>query len=231
MANSAMSLDSTQTVLGPTSRPVVTAAGRGIDEARFPRSPSIECHSRFGRGRGNGTARRSTAVLCTSVVSWVEAGLRKAAIGSVGGGLETEAALEIEPVTSSLAGASLPPLVLFRIAKKPNTRIATTAIPCRVRRLGVSQGTTKRCCIIEPPVSPWRRAGWEFYSTVPNSLLEIGGFARDSYWDGRACPGVTHLSQASAEHFQQCAEFPLLRNRGLGPLAVTVLSSSGKAAA
>src|SRR5262249_51940551 len=31
------------------------------------------------------------------------------------------------------------------------------------------------------------------------------------------------LCQASAEHFQQCAEFLLLRNRGLGPLAVTVL--------
>jgi putative tryptophan/tyrosine transport system substrate-binding protein len=30
-----MSLDSRQTVLGPTSRPIVTAAGRGIDEARF----------------------------------------------------------------------------------------------------------------------------------------------------------------------------------------------------
>jgi hypothetical protein len=29
--------------------------------------------------------------------------------------------------------------------------------------------------------------------------------------------------QASAEHFQQCAESPLLRNRGLGSLAVTVL--------
>jgi hypothetical protein len=29
--------------------------------------------------------------------------------------------------------------------------------------------------------------------------------------------------QASAEHFQQCAELPLLRNRGLGPLAVTAL--------
>src|SRR5260370_32517651 len=29
--------------------------------------------------------------------------------------------------------------------------------------------------------------------------------------------------QASAEHFQQCAEFLLLRDRGLGPLAVTVL--------
>jgi len=28
--------------------------------------------------------------------------------------------------------------------------------------------------------------------------------------------------QASAEHLQQCAEFALLRNRGLGPLAVTV---------
>jgi len=31
------------------------------------------------------------------------------------------------------------------------------------------------------------------------------------------------LCQASAEHFQQCAEFPLFRNRGLGLLAVTVL--------
>jgi len=59
---------------------------------------------------------------------------------------------------------------------------------------------------------------------VPNSLLEIGGFARDTYWDGRACPDVTHLSQASAEQFQQCAEFLLLRNRGLGPLAVFLLA-------
>ena len=31
------------------------------------------------------------------------------------------------------------------------------------------------------------------------------------------------LCQASAEHFQQCAEFLPLRNRGLGPLAVTML--------
>jgi hypothetical protein len=30
--------------------------------------------------------------------------------------------------------------------------------------------------------------------------------------------------QASAEHFQPCAEFSLLRNRGLRPLAVTVLA-------
>jgi hypothetical protein len=31
---------------------------------------------------------------------------------------------------------------------------------------------------------------------------------------------------ASPEHFQQCAEFLPLRNRGLGPLAVTVLTIS-----
>jgi hypothetical protein len=30
--------------------------------------------------------------------------------------------------------------------------------------------------------------------------------------------------QAVAEHLQQCAEFPLFRNGGLGPLAVTVLA-------
>ena len=34
----------------------------------------------------------------------------------------------------------------------------------------------------------------------------------------------TDSCQASAEHFQQCAESPPLRNRGLGPLAVTVLA-------
>src|SRR5215831_8375737 len=32
-----------------------------------------------------------------------------------------------------------------------------------------------------------------------------------------------YSSQASAEHFKQCAEFLLLRNRGLGPIAATVL--------
>jgi len=31
------------------------------------------------------------------------------------------------------------------------------------------------------------------------------------------------LCQASAEHFEQCAKFLPLRNRGLGPLAVTAL--------
>ena len=34
------------------------------------------------------------------------------------------------------------------------------------------------------------------------------------------------LCQTSAQHFQQCAEFLPLRNRGLGPLAVSILPSS-----
>src|SRR5262245_53433789 len=93
-------------------------------------------------------------------------------MGSVGEGLGTEAALGIEPVTSSLAGASLPPLVLFRIAKKPNTRIATTAIPCRVRRLGVSQGTAKRCCIIIFGWKPYVEAG---------GMMSYGPILRDNF--------------------------------------------------
>src|SRR5262249_3069073 len=80
----------------------------------------VEGHRRFGRGRGNGTARRSTAVLCTSVVSSVEVGLRKAAIGSLDAGLRAGAAGPIEPVISSLVGGSLPPLIAFRSAKAPN---------------------------------------------------------------------------------------------------------------
>jgi len=33
----------------------------------------------------------------------------------------------------------------------------------------------------------------------------------------------TYSCQTGAEHFQRCAEFLPLRNRGFGPLAVTVL--------
>src|SRR6516162_6309631 len=39
-------------------------------------------------------------------------------------------------------------------------------------------------------------------------------------------PDFTYSCQASTEHFQQCAEFPLLRNRGLGAIAMTVLAIS-----
>ena len=38
-----------------------------------------------------------------------------------------------------------------------------------------------------------------------------------------------HSSQASAEHFKQCAEFLLLRNRGLGPLAELIPFARGPA--
>ena len=37
-------------------------------------------------------------------------------------------------------------------------------------------------------------------------------------------PKLRELCQVVAEHFQQCAESPLLCNRGLGALAVTVLA-------
>jgi len=44
-------------------------------------------------------------------------------------------------------------------------------------------------------------------------------------WGGlhHALLGLRCSCQPSAKHFQQCAEFLPLRNRGLGPLAVTVL--------
>jgi hypothetical protein len=41
--------------------------------------------------------------------------------------------------------------------------------------------------------------------------------------DYQASGAMDFLHQASAEHFQQSAEFLPLRNRGLGPLAVAVL--------
>src|SRR5262245_65892923 len=94
---------------------------------------------------------RSTAVLCTSVVSWVEAGLRKAAIASSVGGFRAGAALGIEPVISSVAGGSLP-LVTFRSPKTPNTRMASPATPSRVRW-------------------PVLLREWEFYSAGANSLF------------------------------------------------------------
>ena len=37
-------------------------------------------------------------------------------------------------------------------------------------------------------------------------------------------PNFAYSYQASAEYFQQCAEFPLLCNRSLGALAVAVLA-------
>src|SRR5262249_56056439 len=95
-------------------------------------------------------------------------GLRKGGMGSWDGGLRTGAALGIEPVISSLAGACLPPLVTFRSAKRPNTRIATTPMPSRVRRPWVTEGTAKRCRILSTQARAGERFAlgqrWEFYS-------------------------------------------------------------------
>jgi hypothetical protein len=50
-------------------------------------------------------------------------------------------------------------------------------------------------------------------------MEELGGHAGGLH---HALLDFTCSGQAIAEHFQQCALFALLRNRGLGPLAVTV---------
>jgi hypothetical protein len=52
-------------------------------------------------------------------------------------------------------------------------------------------------------------------------MEELGGHAGGLH---HALLDFTCSGQASAEHFQHCTEFLPLRNRGLGPLAVAVLS-------
>src|SRR5262245_40217416 len=144
---------------------------------------------------------RSTAVLCTRVGSWAEAGLKKAATASSVGGFRAGAALGIEPVTSSVAGACLPPLVTFRSPKTPNTRMANPTTPSRVRWLRVSLNMANRCRTIEHP-NP-RRASvllreWEFYSAGANSFLEPGSFVR-----ARCGPRVLSLAASIARRHRQ----------------------------
>jgi hypothetical protein len=71
-------------------------------------------HSRFGRGRGKGTARRSTTAICAGCVTNGVEDVKKATIGSSGADLRAAAALGIEPVSSSLVGTCLPPPLIFR---------------------------------------------------------------------------------------------------------------------
>jgi hypothetical protein len=59
----------------------------------------------------------------------------------------------MEPVSSSLAGSCLPPVLTFRSANRLKTRIATAPIVSRELRL-VSQGTTKRFRIWESTPNP-----------------------------------------------------------------------------
>jgi len=58
--------------------------------------------------------------------------------------------------------------------------------------------------------------------------LRAGAIAQSTSEREQACipPLKTCLCQPGAEYFQQCTEFPLLCNRGLGPFAVTVLPIS-----
>jgi hypothetical protein len=119
-------------------------------------------------------------VLCTSVVSWVEAGLRKAAIASSVGGFRVGAALEIEPVISSVAGGCLP-LVTLRSPKTPITRMASPATPSRIRWLRVNLGMAKRSRTFEDPKpakAPVLLREWESYSAGANSFLDPGSFVR-----------------------------------------------------
>ena len=121
-------------------------------------------HSRFGRGRGKGTACRSTAAICAGWVTNAVEDVNKATIGSSDADLRTAAGLGIEPVSNSLVGTCLSPPLIFRTASRLSTRIAATPTLSSVWRLGVSQGTAKRCRIRaskpeKAPAAPWSPAG------------------------------------------------------------------------
>jgi len=111
----------------------------------------LNSHSRFGRGRGKGTARRSTTAICAGCVTNGVEDVKKATIGSLDEDLRTAAALGIEPVSSSLVGTCLPPPLIFRTASRLSTRIVTTPMLSSVWRLGLSQGTPHKCRILIPP--------------------------------------------------------------------------------
>jgi hypothetical protein len=105
-------------------------------------------HSRFGRGRGKGTACRSTTAICAGCVTNGVEDVKKATIRSSDADLRTAAALGIEPVGSSLVGTCLPPPLIFRTASRLSTRIVATPVLSSARRLGVSQGTAHKCRIL-----------------------------------------------------------------------------------
>ena len=72
-------------------------------------------------------------------------------------------------------------------------------------------------------LSPQFRLGGErdgnFTVPVPNSLLEIGSFARDTYWDGHACLGVTHSSRPARSIFSNALNFCRSAIAAVSPLA------------
>src|SRR5262249_61452932 len=77
-------------------------------------------------------------------------------------------------------------------------------------------------CAPEAPIGVTFRQKALRYQRTAQSVLNRGvGRPALNY----ACAGTRFYDscQASTEHLEECAEFPLLRNRRLGPLAVTVL--------
>ena len=69
-----------------------------------------------------------------------------------------------------------------------------------------------------PDLKTCRHAG-PHISGANDNVAELGPLLLPAAWPAQAI----FSRQASAEHFQQRAEFLLLRNRGFGALAVTVL--------
>src|SRR5947208_466178 len=75
---------------------------------------------------------------------------------------------------------------------------------------------------------PSYTTSWDVTSDVSRECqlpLHYAPFAASNANTPIACGSLdfAYSRQTGAEHFQQCAQFALLRNRGLGPLAVTVL--------
>src|SRR5262249_62199320 len=117
-----------------------------------------------GGERAKGTACRSTAAICAGWVTNAVEDVNKATIESSDADLRTAAGLGIEPVSNSLVGTCLPPPLIFRTASRLSTRIAATPTLSSVWRLGVSQGTAKRCRVRAPKpekarASPFKPAG------------------------------------------------------------------------
>src|SRR6516164_3246106 len=90
------------------------------------------------------------------------------------------------------------------------------------------------CHSLRKSVCVSMRPGSTLWCHLAAKSLEIStnGLIRSESRRRPVCPSIvpaqardfTCSCKASTEHFEQCAEFALLRNRGLGALAVTVSS-------
>jgi hypothetical protein len=152
------------------------------------------------------TERHLDPAACKGVVSSVEVAVRKATIGSLSVDLVPAAALEIEPVIRSLLGGCLPLVVALRTAKNPITRTATNPIPSKVRRTAkqMSHMDTQARDGVQPTASDGR-------ASLAKTLLEIGRPHATRL--ASSCNAIIQRDtrQGGAEHFQQSAEFALLR--------------------